>query len=315
MRQKDKKESKAMAAEDNGNGSSSNNQFQDPTYQPPLTVPPQEQPAPEQPQYYSQQPQVQPQLTPEPDPLNGPMNGPMLVPNTPAPTLAAGPYSSLIVVIGGNGSCEKQFNRRRPNTIFTSFDKMVNKLGKKYKIYLEDNVIFACYGKNSEEMVYTKGNAPDDSGVVPHQNLASLVMANSTPETSVTIIGFSYGGWRAMKLTNELIDNNYQNQVLITIDPISRNCQRPRDKACREAPQDLASNFGKIKRGTIRWVNFYQNSLLLHSDKISCADFNHHIWFRTHLALDTVPNVWNKISVHFIQLSTHFDQQNYDSWN
>jgi len=305
---KDKKESKTSAAEQKGYQTSSN-QFQDPTYQQPLLVPPQT------------NPQNQPPLTPEPDPLNRPYGqqpnpapyGQQQQHLNPAPPNQANAASSLIVVIGGNASCEKQFEKKRPNTIFTSFDKMVKKLGKKYKIYLDDNVIFACYYKDSEKMVYTRGNG--ESQETQQQNLASVVLANSTPETSVTIIGFSYGGWRAMVLTHELIRQNYRNQVLFTIDPISRNCKNPRDDACSEAPQDLAPYAAEIAENTIRWVNFYQKLPPLHSDKIRDADFNYRIRLRAHPFLDTSLTVWKRISDHFLELSSHFDQPNYNSWN
>ncbi len=254
----------------------------------------------------------------------GTFQQPLLVPPRPSqnntdqqPNNATGnnlQRPSLIVVIGGNSSCDHQFDGWGRKTLFDGFNRMTTKLRKKYKVYIDNNVLFACYWKDSTEMVFNSTDErPDQSHPIQHQDLASVVMQKAQPQTSVTIIGYSYGGWRAMVLTDELAKRGFRNQVLFTIDPISRNCSNIRQRECREAPRDLDHQMRQqVAASTISWVNFYQKMPILHSSEIPEADFNYKIRLRAHWFLDTSYKVWNLITDHFVGLSTAYDPQNYD---
>lgn len=121
---------------------------------------------------------------------------------------------------------------------------------------------------------------------------AASAEINANPDYDVHIIGYSHGGWLALKLMEERLFNQ-PIQTLFTVDPISRLGCSPlnflkstfmslqgTDQSCLEFPADFSeTSFASDKAKT--WKNYYQvNSSFIHSEAAPFAEniFRDYSW-------------------------------------
>ena len=125
---------------------------------------------------------------------------------------------------------------------------------------------------------------------------ATLDSLTREKEVDVFIVGYSYGGWLAMRLVQRVALSHAETH-LFSIDPISAKFCGPSEvifggNGCKQAPQDLSAK--SIVSKTRSWTNFFQTeSDWIHSSAISGAK-NYRL-YTGHTSIDDAASVWNSI--------------------
>jgi hypothetical protein len=187
-------------------------------------------------------------------------------------------YDLVIVASGGWNSCQPgPYGQVMSEHIF----QLRKRLFETKKI--KSRLVMTCFPKYSKRIYYFTTSAPNDLRYgLTHDivNVTSLE-AERTTSKSAMVIGYSYGGWLAMSLADQL-PASYKIRALVSVDPISMELCRPTDiatwyykhfktaafaNACQTAPQDFSAVARKnILKKVGWWLNFFQlDSDHLHS--------------------------------------------------
>ena len=182
------------------------------------------------------------------------------------------------------------------------------------------------YGKNAQWMIlcysYYKQSVAGKGRFLSHKNPDSYQRASPSetvsfirqvvkehPNTDVYIVGFSYGGWLALTIAEEL-GGTMNIPLLATLDPISQsNCNMVKFitnwfsggyEGCQGFPTDFEElALQKISETTGAWFNYYQlDYSQLHSGESEYADVNRQVFttYSSNYAHNVVmnhPRIWN----------------------
>lgn len=196
-------------------------------------------------------------------------------------------YDILLVAAGGWNSC-------KPGPYGQPLMPYIQHL--RQKIYdlkkLKSRFLFTCLTKYGKRFYYysTTTKTKLSYGLMPEIVRVVEAEAAKTKNKKLYIVGFSYGGWLSLNITN-LLSSMYKIVGLATIDAISIERCRPSDIAawyyrnyrtrtfqneCQNAPTDLAAdNLKNIAAKAGWWTHFYQtDSHHLHSSEITEAHKN-----------------------------------------
>jgi hypothetical protein len=194
----------------------------------------------------------------------------------------------VVIAMDGAGTCFKnQAGQIAPADISlaTTMHKVVNEIQSK-GLSKDVKVLQSCLLLDGNSGAYsTDLGAPE---VVEDLSLDQLLpeiaaRVNDLPEPRVVVVGFSYGGWLALKLL-PMLEKQVQILGLLTIDPISMDQCPMIDllngalrgeslEGCVSAPHDVTSeelSMATQKPGS--WLNVYQDTgFYLHSGPLSGA--------------------------------------------
>lgn len=231
--------------------------------------------------------------------IPGPPQQPTLTQPYAAPAIIGG--TRLFVVMAGNGSCRttsvsKDFPGLWDNSFFRSFDKAVLPTGM---INETTEVLFFCYETFSEDMYFYSSRETNlPMRQLNHSQVGSIVGERSRLYSNTTVLGYSYGGWRALKLASQLAGENavQGTLTLVTVDPISKKeCTHAFSRACRNAPMDISEWESNVLATKVRWLNQYQNAVFgIGSGFIPEAKKNTE-YRSMHLLIDEDAYVWKEI--------------------
>ncbi len=225
------------------------------------------------------------------------------------PEEPTGPYTPVLVVLGGYTSCGKTAVTK-PDPI----DQMMTPLFAALRDFITKDserppaYVLSCYNLNANEVTYElstdAGKAKTDTLDTLREDIRAVAAAVEQPR--LFIIGHSYGGWTAMDLVMRL-PKDLAIGGFVTLDPISKVTCTPKsfvshiaDKdgsGCREPPSDFApSQISGLAKRVRHWGNYYQvSSKVLHSGPLNGADNNVRAYegtgFAPHNALVTDPEV------------------------
>jgi pimeloyl-ACP methyl ester carboxylesterase len=175
-----------------------------------------------------------------------------------------------------------------------------------------------CYGSGEASLRLRPDGATafESTDMDADEVLAAVTAAaRAQPDTRVALVGYSYGGWLAMKLA-DLLPADVDVVTLATIDPISTvTCSTLAyaagasgigaiDPGCTQSPPDLAPRFSPIAERVGAWLNFHEpDSPYLHATAIAAADQNLEsrytppAWktFQAHLDIAVADATWSAI--------------------
>lgn len=206
------------------------------------------------------------------------------------------PVKPLIIVLGGNGSCDV-VNPSPYNMPMTQKFKAL-KARIDAGISGSTDYVIACYSA-AEDGVYSASSV--DEGRVyrrtPEQLVAHL-NKNFPDNYPVALMGYSYGGWLALQTAIHYDNTNFG---LYSIDPISRRYCPTSQNGCVEFPRDVTQGErAAIQNKTAKWDHFYQNrTVYLHSAPVSEADENAQLG-ETHFTIQTSYPVWQRAEQEMI---------------
>lgn len=245
--------------------------------------------------------------TPTATPTPPKMSAPVTVSAPPLPLIPQSPVASdrnLFVVISGNGTCNPKLNSPAVPGLWRTdlFDSFIGSILNGGLVRAQDNVLFLCYERLSPQMNVFDLRSSRQMEPIHEAQVDDLVLSRLGGVRRVFMIGYSYGGWRAMKLASSprLIAASPLPLTLVTIDPISKvTCTRAFDAGCHESPQDFRLAELKQLNTHTRWINLFETQgLLVSSGFIAAAHQNIEI-NANHLTVATHGDVWNTVVPFF----------------
>jgi pimeloyl-ACP methyl ester carboxylesterase len=204
--------------------------------------------------------------------------------------VAAAAQKPLVVVLGGNGSCDVTDPSPYKMPMTAKFNALKTNVEKETSEPLD--YVIACYSA-AEDGVYTASSL--DEGTVRRVTPAQLAadLNEKFPDNfPVAVLGYSYGGWLALETALHYDNSNFS---LATIDPISRRYCPTSQNGCMEFPRD----YGQEDRETIRektahWNHYFQTkTAYLHSAPIDEADSNSKLE-ESHLTIQNSDVIWKR---------------------
>ena len=220
---------------------------------------------------------------------------------------AAAPDHNLFVVISGNGTCNPRLDSRVIPGLWSTdtFDYFVGNVLNRGMVRPQDDVLFICYERLSPEMNFFYLRSSRSMQSIHEAQVDSLVLSHAQGVRQLIMVGYSYGGWRAMKLASSplILAAMQTPTLLVTIDPISKiYCAGAFDSGCHDAPQDFSGQELQILSTRTRWINLYETrGLLVSSGCMPNASQNYEI-DAVHLNITKRGEVWGTI-VQFLQMN------------
>ncbi|MBM4251465.1 MAG: hypothetical protein FJ146_05805 [Deltaproteobacteria bacterium] len=233
------------------------------------------------------------------------------------PSTSAQPKAGkdLYFLLDGYGTCPN-FSDTEGAIAGTNMTRILDDLvaALKAKAKPEPTYLLACFTPAAGSIYFTTNEFPKFTQYVAINDFTAKVgqMVGKEANASVHIVGYSYGGWTAMKVAKEIeLAAGTSLKTLVTIDPISVTKCTPNDllgsaggqpaPGCSEAPADFgADGLGAIKAKATLWSNYYQDEPSpLHSGSIVGAE-NADISltaaaFTAHMAIATDAGVRQKV--------------------
>ena len=222
--------------------------------------------------------------TSEPTPSGNSRNS-----KTPAsPATATQPGETVYLLLDGFATCPN-FSSTDGAITGTNMLKILDDLKAELKKANKGDpkYLVSCFGTAPNTVYYSTSEYPKFTQFASLSDFTAKVnqQVAKTTNAQVRIVGYSYGGWTAMKVAKDMeLKDAAKITSLVTIDPISvPNCT-PNDfvgsldtqaaKGCTEAPSDFTSDdVAKIKGRAKVWSNFYQtDQTILHSGEIAGSD-------------------------------------------
>lgn len=224
------------------------------------------------------------------------------------PTLAQAPQGpgplagapNLFVVISGNDTCEPRKDSRVLPGLWSTqfFDQFMGQIAARGVVGPNDELIFVCYQSFSADMFFWDSKTQPQMIPIHEAELDGLILSRAQNIRKIIMLGYSYGGWRTMKLASSplLLAKTKAPILLITVDPISRvTCQGAFDKGCHSPPTDFVPEELNALNTRTRWLNTFQmRSLFVNSGPIPAAHDNIEVK-RSHLKMARNPAVWSNI--------------------
>lgn len=250
-----------------------------------------------------------PSIIPTPTPIAAaPVTSAPPLPSLPKQTVTAD--RNLFVVISGNGTCNPKRNSDAIAGLWSTdlFDYFIRNILNQRMIRPQDDVLFLCYERLSPDMNFFDLRSSREMQPIDETQVDSLVLSRSRGVRQLFIVGYSYGGWRSMKLAASpaIIAATPLPSILVTIDPISKvTCTHAFDSGCHEPPQDFSVQEMQTLNTRTRWINLFETQgLLVSSGSISSAHQNYEI-DANHLNVTGRDAVWSTIVPFFTsQLNT-----------
>jgi hypothetical protein len=225
----------------------------------------------------------------------------------------------FIIALSGWNTCAKGETRKYdPNgtIMWEPTIKLRNELRNAYKT--EPVWFNLCYTFWKQRVTgkgrYLSSNNPEKYLKASPEKTVEIIreMISKIKNPDVHIVGFSYGGWLAIKLAHDLA-GTVNIPTLTTLDPVSQyDCNMlyflagylfGGTEGCTRFPTDLELNTltnAKIAVGS--WTNYYQaNYKHIHSGETHHADLNHKIETgmtsaKAHGHMVRSPGIWNAIT-------------------
>jgi hypothetical protein len=200
----------------------------------------------------------------------------------------------LFVAMGGNTSCKDADDRYNPRLIglYRPLESLMERLKNERSV--PSKSIVSCYDDTAT--VYFNIEGSDEVLTGTPEEFAESIQNFMTEESSLMLIGHSYGGWLTMKTAATLANNDRLTGVF-TVDPISRrDCSFSNPSGCTSAPRDFtAAQLNDIKERSQIWSNYWQNqTFYLHSSPITQADNNVKV-ATSHSNIDAHQATWQHI--------------------
>ena len=216
-----------------------------------------------------------------------------------APQLSTAP-SNLFVVISGNGGCQPRKDSRMLPGLWSTefFDQFLVQAASPGFVTPSDDMIFICYTSFSSQMYFYDAKAFPQMVAIQEAQLDDLVIKRAGNSRKIILLGYSYGGWRAMKLASSpLVQSNVRAHILlITVDPISKaTCRGAFDDGCHAPPVDFVPEELNALHNRTRWLNTFQlGGAFVSSGPIPAAHENIEVK-KNHLKMPRNPCVWESM--------------------
>jgi hypothetical protein len=201
-------------------------------------------------------------------------------------------WKPLLVVLGGNASCE---GRASPidMPMYQRFVRLKETIDQ--EIQADSDYIITCYENTDPTVFATTSLSPDETIEGNSKLVAQMMNQNFADHYPVFLVGYSYGGWLALKTAIEakadLISSIY------TVDPISRRyCNALDFSDCTRFPSDVSSSEREyIATSSDKWFHYYQTeTAYLHSAPTGQADDNKQVG-TSHFGIQTHSTVWSML--------------------
>ena len=227
----------------------------------------------------------------------------------------AKPGKDIYFLLDGYSTCPN-FSDTEGAIANTNMTKILADLVAELKVKKKPDptYLLSCFTPAAGSIYFTTSEFPNFTQYVAINDFTAKVgqMVGKEANASVHIVGYSYGGWTAMKVAKEIeLAAGTNLTSLVTIDPISATNCTPSDflgsatgqlaPGCNEAPTDFgADGLAAIKAKAKLWGNYYQDELNpLHSGSIDGAENSDislsEAALTAHLAIVTDTDVRKKI--------------------
>jgi hypothetical protein len=195
----------------------------------------------------------------------------------------------LIVVFGGNASCVDNSPINMP--MYRRFVDLKRSVEKETSVMAD--FVITCYPNLVDTIYYTSSHTPGKIVKTDLGGLMDHLQRYFTDHAPITVMGYSYGGWLALKVA--LGFNPSNDPLLFTIDPISRKrCKSGNLSDCTRFPSDVdGGDRDETRSKTSLWHHVYQTkTIYLHSSSVEQADVSKKL-SETHFTIQTAGDVWN----------------------
>ena len=198
------------------------------------------------------------------------------------------PGKSLYFLLDGFATCPN-FSDTEGEIKGTNMTRILDDLKADLKAKSKPDPIFllSCFTQATGSVYFTTAEFPKFTQYVGVNDFTSKIgqIIAKEANASVHLVGYSYGGWLAMKLAKELeLAPGTSLMTLATVDPISATKCQPSDflgsvsgqsaEGCKQSPADFgADGLATIKSKAKLWSNHYQDEKnYLHSGPVDGAE-------------------------------------------
>lgn len=219
----------------------------------------------------------------------------------------------LIVAMGGWNSCVSDDNSTADSPI-GNFAKAGAQPQAQITWQRTVTLFTTCFNSGADKFIFQRSDKLEAPLFLSFEELAAIVEEfHSSHQTTIHVMGHSYGGFYAMKLVAAL-DGKVPVQQLLTFDPISPIGCTPikfalsaaslkPEEACTEFPKEIGiQDRLSIQQQLKLWDHFYVRDALglLHSSAIETA-VNHFVnlpidkVLNAHMHIFSEPSVWTLV--------------------